>query len=255
MRLAPEKQVMPVVIDRETFVQCHFDYRPGENVVFAGPTQKSGKTRLAFRLLQYTATPKLPAYVAVSKPKDPVSSEWGKKLGFRRVEEWPPSPTLNELILRDKPSGYLVWPKYGDLKTDVENTNRVLSGLLEERYAAGVRNHEGILVCDDTVAKSLIYGLDKQMVTIITMAGAMGLGGWWFVQKPTDVGKTALWSYGNSEHLFIFKDGEQRNRRRYDEIGGQDTGYVEWVTLQLAAHQSLYIKREGFMCIVDADPA
>lgn len=252
--LKSDDLVMPAVIDRQEFVTRRFDYRPGEHVLFAGPTQKSGKTLLAFRLLEYTATPKLPAYVGVSKPYDPVSEEWGKKLGYRRVEDWPPNPTFREAILREKASGYLVWPKYGDLDKDVENTRRVLSSLLRERYAAGVRKQQGILVCDDTVAKSKIYGLDSEMVTIITMAGAMGLGGWWFVQKPTDSGKTSLWSYGNSEHIFLFYDPDSRNRQRYNEIGGQDGKYVEQVVLRLKRHQSLYIKREGYMCIVEADP-
>lgn len=249
-----DTHVMPLVIERTKFAREHFDYKPGEHVLFAGPTQKSGKTRLAFRLLEYTATPQLPAYVAVSKPKDPVSSEWGAKLHYRRVETWPPNPTMREAFLREKPSGYLVWPKYGDMDKDVENTKNVLSGLLRERYAAGVRNQQGILVCDDTVAKSKIYKLDHEMVTIITMAGAMGLGGWWFVQKPTDSGKASLWSYGNSEHVFLFYDPDSRNRQRYNEIGGQDGKYVEWVVLNLKRHQSLYIKREGYMCIVEADP-
>jgi hypothetical protein len=242
-----------LTIPRDEFRRERFDYRPGEHVLFGGPTQKSGKTTLAFQLLQYIATPDFPAYIAVSKPKDPVTSEWGKRLGFRLVREWPPAPSFKEAILREKPPGYLIWPKFGDLNSDVANCTRVTAALLKDRYAAGVRNKKGILVCDDTVVKSKIYGLDNEMTTIITMAGAMDLGGWFFVQKPTDSGRAAIWSYGNSEHVFLFFDGDRRNRQRYDEIGGVDPKFVENAVMNLRRHQALYIKREGYMCIVDKD--
>ena len=60
------------VFTRPEFSQERWDYRAGQHVVFAGPTQ-NGKTQLAFCLLEYTATPDLPVFVAVSKPRDPVS--------------------------------------------------------------------------------------------------------------------------------------------------------------------------------------
>lgn len=248
--------MLPQRFYRDEFCAERFAYEPGQHVLFGGPTQR-GKSTLAFQLLEYCATPQLPAYVAVCKPADPVSQTWGKKLGFRRVEDWPPPPRLQELLrIEDGPPGYLVWPRFGDVNKDIEVASRVTRGLLEERYAAGARTgrrkQRGILVMDDTVVKSKVFRLDDIMTTHLAMAGAMDLGGWYFVQKPTGSGDAAIWAYGASEHLFLFYDPDVRNQRRYGEIGGVDPIYVRQILDQLGTFECLYIKRSGEMAIIDA---
>lgn len=241
------------VFSREDFARNRFDYKPGEHVVFGGPTQR-GKTTLAFQLLQYTATPDLPAYVAVSKPRDPVTQRWGEKLGYRRVTEWPAPKHIREVFGGEKPSGYLIWPKFGDMDSDVERCARVTKALLDDRYTAGVRNKHGILVLDDTMTKSKLMGLDKPMTTHLAMSGAMGLGVWVFVQKPTDSGRASIWAYGAAEHVFLARDPERRNQIRYDEIGGFDSKLVANATNRLKPFQFLYLKRtEQYVCIVGAE--
>lgn len=250
------------VIPRQEFARDFFDYQPGEHVTFGGPTQR-GKTTLAFALLEYTASSELPAYVAVSKPHDPTTAKEGARLGYRRVNEWPPTKTVPELF-GERPAGYLVWPTFGDMDTDVERCATVTRALLVHRYAAGAKggkrikpgrknNAQGILVMDDTMVKARIMGLDREMTTVLAMAGAMGIGQWTFVQKPTDSGRTALWAFGASEHLFVLKDPDQRNRLRYDEIGGFDPKIVSTATMSLKPYEFLYLKRtEGYMCVVAA---
>ena len=153
-----------------------------------------------------------------------------------------------------KPRGYLIWPRFGDMHTDVARAAQVTSRLLQDRYTAGVKpNNNGILVMDDTMVKSKILGLDPDMVTIFAMAGAMGIGQWVFVQKPTDSGRAAIWAYASSEHILLFRDTDKRNRMRYDEIGGFDPRFVSDATLSLKPYQALYLKRTGrFMCVVDS---
>lgn len=237
------------VIPRREFARDYFDYKPGEHVLYGGPTQR-GKTTLAFQLLEYTATPELPAYVAVSKPIDPTTSKWGAKLGYRRVSEWPPPKKLSE-FWDGPPPGYLVWPKFGDMDTDIDRCAVVTRNLLEDRYAQGARNKKGILVMDDTVTKSKLMGLDKPMTTHLAMSGAMGVGMWVFVQKPTGSGNTALWSYGASEHVFLTVDPDRKNQMRYDEIGGVDPKQVTQAVSKLRPYEFLYLKRtEQYMCVV-----
>jgi hypothetical protein len=150
------------------------------------------------------------------------------------------------------PPGYLVWPKFGDMDNDVQKCAEVTRKLLQDRYTQGIKKKQGILVMDDTMVKAKLMGLDREMTTILAMAGAMGIGQWTFVQKPTDSGRTAIWSYGASEHLFILKDPDKRNRMRYDEIGGFDPHYVSGLTQTLGNYQFLYLKRtEGFICVVN----
>lgn len=241
----------PEVIPREPFAREYFDYEPGQHVLFAGPTQMAGKTTLCFKLLEYTATPECPAYVAVSKPTDKVTISEGVRLGYRRVTTWPVPPKVGELF-DGKPSGYLIWPQFGDIDEDADKAAQVTGALLRDRYAKGVKGEKGILVMDDTVVKSKLLGLDKYMTTHIAMAGAMKVGGWYFIQKPTDSGRAAVWAYGNSAHIFLSKDKDKRNRQRYDEIGGHDPKLVADTSLSLKPYEFLYLNNKGEMCIVGA---
>lgn len=241
------------VIPRLEFCQSRWTYNDGQHVVFAGPTQRAGKTTLAFQLLEYTATPQRPAYVAVSKPTDKVTTEQGARLGYRRVDTYPFPPKFKELLKEGKPSGYLIWPDMRDPNTAMQNASAVTSRLIDGVYADGAKNRKAILMLDDTVTKSKVLGLDRQMVMVITMSGAMGVGGWFFVQKPSDAGKAALWSYPNAEHVFISKDPVKRNRDYYSDIGGFDSNQVGRVSMSLKPYQFLYLERtHGYMCIVDS---
>jgi hypothetical protein len=240
------------VIDREEFTKRRFVYKAGQHVLFAGPSQ-NGKTSLAFDLLEHTATPQLPAYVVVSKPTDPVSEKRGKELGYRRVSDWPPKTNFKEI--RDgKPPGYLLWPKFGNMETDVPNARDITYRFLAQTYADGARKKKAIIVLDDTYLKAKVLGLDREMTTIHAMAGAMGIGAWTFVQKATGAGETTLMAYGAAEHVFLFYEPDKKYRERYGEIGGVDPKLVERTVLSLTKYQCLYIKRDGrFMCIVDKD--
>jgi len=239
------------VIGRREFARDYFDYQDGDHVLFGGPTRR-GKSSLAFCLLGYVASPELPAYVAVSKPTDPVSQKEGSRLGFRRVHDWPVSPHISQLW-NGKPRGYLVWPRFGDMENDVDNCGTITRRLLEERYSAGAKGEHAILVMDDTVTKSRLMKLDKPMLTHLAMSGAMGVGIWVFVQKPTGSGEAALWSYGAAEHVFLTRDPDRKNQLRYDEIGGFDPRAVTRAVNSLQPYEFLYLKRtERYMCIIGA---
>jgi len=243
-----------LVIERRAFARNYFHYKPGEHVVFGGPTTH-GKTTLAFDLLEYIATPDFPAYFAVSKPRDPVTSERGEALGFRRVSQWPPPKKIGDYFGGEKPKGWIVWPPFGDLDTDMERCAVITRKLLMERYAYGAtrKNKGGVLVMDDTMIKAKIMGLDKEMVTILAMAGAMKLALWIFIQKPTDSGRTATWGYEQSTHLFFTKGGDDQMMRRYREIIGTNGLFAIKIIETLKPYQFLYVhKVDGTMCIVGA---
>lgn len=238
---------------RAEFGEFRFDYNPGEHVVFGGPSTR-GKTRLAFDLLGYCVTPTLPAMVAVSKPDDFETAAQGARLGFRRVSEWPPPPKIREMI-DGKPPGYLVWPRMGNINTDIPATAKITRDLMEHTYAGGVKKRHAILVMDDTMVKAKVLGLDGQMVTILAMAGAMGIGLWIFVQKPTDSGRTTLWGYENATHLFLTKGGDERMLKRYMEIAnaGEYAPAIQKIIPTLGPYEFVYLhKYDGYLCIVRA---
>jgi hypothetical protein len=240
---------------RDEFASERFDYKPGQHVVFGGPTGR-GKTEEAFSLLKHVASPSLPAYVAVSKPSDRVSQTRGLQLGYRRVTSWPPQTKVSEMKMfgGGPPSGYLIWPILGaNIDTDNETAARVTGDLLKHTYAGGAKGKHAILVMDDTMVKAKILGLDGQMVTILAMAGAMGIGIWIFVQKPTDSGRTTVWGYEQATHLFFTKGGDARVLQRYAEIAGEYGPTVKRVIPTLRPFEFLYLQKYlGHMCIVGA---
>jgi hypothetical protein len=248
---AVDTTYMPAVIGREEFASRYFHYTPGQHVVFGGKTQEAGKTTLAFKLLEYCATPECPAYIIVCKPRDPVTKREGERLRYRRVEDWPVPKTWGE-VAGDKPSGYLIWPNFGDIDADAEKAARVAGSVMRDRYKAGTKGKKGIIVCDDTVVLSKLLNLDRYMTTQIAMAGAMDLGGWYFVQKPTDSGRASVWAYENASHRFLSKATDVRNVTRYAEISGQDPKLAAHVNSQLQPYQFQYSDSKGHMCIVDS---
>lgn len=246
---------LPDVIPRHYFAQYCFDYGPGDHVVFGGPTQISGKTQLAFDLLEYAATPECPAYVAVSKPKDPVTAHYAALYKWKVVRNWPPQKEMREYF-GHKYSGYVVWPKFGDLDNDADNAYDVMGRMMRDLYskAADKKSKHGIVVMDDTRDKEKVIGLKHEMTQYLAMSGAMGLGEWCFVQKGSQQGDTALMAYPNAKHVFLFHDPTISGQQYYSDIGGVDPDYIMFVLKRLKSRQCLYIHRSGpELCIVDSD--
>lgn len=241
-----------LVVPRRLFSTTYWYYDPGQHVVFGGPSTH-GKTRLAFDLAAPVIRPDFPIYVAQSKPRDPETDRAAVALELRVVPDWPVPPRVKELW-NGKPNGYVIRPSFGDIGTDMDRCAEITARLLAERYSAGAskRGAKGILMMDDTMVKAKILGLDRQMVTIIAMAGAMGIGEWVFVQKPTDSGSITLWAYENASHCFFTKGGDTRMMKRYSEIAGEHGKLVMEVVPQLKEYQFLYLhKVQGWICIVD----
>jgi hypothetical protein len=157
-----------------------------------------------------------------------------------------------------KPSGYIIWPQFGDLDKDMARAALITGRFMDDRYSASARkekNSAGIMVMDDTMVKAKIMGLDAKMVTILAMAGAMKSGLWVFVQKPTDSGRTPLWAYENAQHFFFSRGGTKDMRKRYAEISGTQLSWQDFSAIleSLEEYQFLYVdKAHGFICIVDA---
>jgi hypothetical protein len=240
------------IVPRREFCEERFHHKKGEHVVFGGPSTR-GKTRLCFDLLEFIVTPDYPAYFAQSKPMDPETKRGAERLGFRTVKDWPAPRKLQEMIdHKQRPSGYVVCPSFGDINKDMAECARVTAALLGDRYTQGSRGKTGILVMDDTMVKAKIMRLDNEMITIIAMAGAMGISEWVFVQKPTDSGRITLWAYENATHCFFTKGGDDRMLGRYAEIAGEHGALVTATIPKLQPYQFLYLhKYEGWVCIVD----
>lgn len=232
------------IVGRDEFLFERFDYSPGQHVTFLGPTQ-AGKTTLAFGLLRATATPDVPAYVIVMKPRDRVVDDWGKAAKFRVIRDYPPPPNLTKFV---KPPGYIVWPKHTfDENPDVDD--RRLGAVFSRTLAGLYKKGNVIVFADEVYGLSKELGLDRRLNTMWSRGASMGCGLWASSQRPYSIPQLA---YGSAEHLFLAKDPDKRSRDRYGEIGGVDPELVKELTANLEKYQWLYIRRTGpEICIVD----
>jgi hypothetical protein len=232
------------VVDRKEFLYERFDYTTGQHVTFLGPTQ-AGKTTLAFGLLKAVATPEVPAYVIVLKPRDRVVTDWAKTAKFRVIRDYPPPPNLTKFV---KPPGYIVWPRHTfdeDPRIDDARLGIVFSRTLAGLYKKG----DVIVFADEVFGLSNELGLDRRLNTIWSRGASMGCGLWASSQRPYSIPQLA---YGSAEHLFLANDPDKRSRDRYGEIGGIDPDLVKELTSKLEKYQWLYVRRTGpEICIVD----
>lgn len=247
---------MPEHYALDEFAAKRFGYRPGHHVAFFGPTQTAGKTTLGFALLGSVAGEDLPATVLCMKHTDRVVAGWTRRLEFQETSLWPPRRRLRDGLA--KPAGYTLWPR--QTLTDPERDNRHLQAQFTRAITHNRQAVPSITFADE------IYGLiaELQMKTLLTAVvtrdSGAGHGMWYASQKPSGTQGVSLpgFLFNSAEHMFLSKDGEQRNRTRYGEIAcGIDPAAIEKETMKLAPYSWLYIRRSGpAWAVVDAyDPS
>lgn len=260
---------MPERIDLESFRRRHFDYRAGHHVAFFGPTQQAGKTTTAYQLLDAVVSPELPAVTLCMKHKDRTIARWTRELGFREIPSWPPQRKISEVkaLGGTPPRGYTLWPP--QTLTDIQADNERLQ---YEFYKAIVwnRGHTpsithanelyGLLAELGAAIKEgnriKIAGLRALLTAVITRDSVAGHGLWFENQAPKGTQGNSIPGlfFNSAEHMFLGRDGEERNRLRYGEIAcGINPAEIERQTLKLDPFSWLYIRRTGPQwCIVDA---
>jgi hypothetical protein len=107
-----------------------------------------------------------------------------------------------------------------------------------------------------------LYGLLAELnlrtllTAVVTRDSVAGHGLWYESQKPSGTQGISIpgFFFNSAEHMFLSKDGEERNRQRYGEIAcGIDPREIERQTLALDPYSWLYIRRSGPQwCVVDA---
>lgn len=247
---------MPERFSLETFRTRHFDYQAGHHVAAFGPSQQAGKTTTAFQLLDAVASAELPATVLVMKHRDKTVARFTREMGFHETRSWPPQRKFSEMRVfgGEKPRGYTLWPPQTltNVKADNERLER-------EFRAAIIHNRKHV---PSVTFADEIYGLIaelnmRQLLTaVVTRDSGAGHGLWYASQKPSGTQGVSMpgFLFNNAEHMFLSKDGEERNRRRYGEIAcGISEAEIERQTLKLDPFSWLYIRRSGPQwCIVDA---
>jgi hypothetical protein len=248
--------------ERGEFAEHYWDWNPGEHVYFCEPTQQ-GKSYLANQLIQRTLpeNPGIRFASLMPKPRDPATSEWAPRIGLEVADRWPPPPRLP---WRKKPAGHVLWPKH--LKDAAPKQNRahiagIMRGCLRDMYWGG----NSITFADDAHIAAVLCGLNPEFEEHLTAGGGMGAALWLANQKPSGsqaTGSLTSFAYSAPTHLFLGHDPDERNLRRFAEIGGVNPDQVAGIVRDLPVHQimtaggpkniseKLYIHKLGYMCCI-----
>ena len=252
---------MPEHLALEDFRTRHFDYRAGHHVAVFGPTQIAGKSTLSFALQEAVIArqPEIAPITLCMKHRDRVIAHWTKRLGYREVPAWPPPPRLSEMPpFGRRPPGYTLWPRQS--LTDVEADN----ALLEREFRKAIVHNRGhvpsITNANELYGMLAELNLRQLLTAVVTRDSVAGHGLWYESQKPSGTQGISIpgFFFNSAEHMFLSKDGEERNRRRYAEIAcGIPETEIERETLALDPFSWLYIRRSGPQwAVIDAwDPS
>jgi hypothetical protein len=238
------------VLPRAVFLDEYWQYRAGQHVTFVAKTQ-SGKTTLAYQLLSRSARRDLMAAVLVMKPRDPTVSLWTRQLGYPRTVTWPPL----RRTFGSRPPGWTVWPRLG---TDPEEDERTLYRVFRRVLLGLYQKGEGIVFADEGVDVGQLDDPDapaarrkpliRTMEAVWKRGSGMGGGLWVATQRAAGL---SYHGYSAPEHMFLAYDPDKKTRKRYDEIGGVDTGLVEAVVMRLPPWHFMYLQRStGTYCVV-----
>lgn len=243
-------------LTRDDFFGEYFDVRPGEHLSLIYPTRR-GKSHLAYQCLdaamrQHTG---LSAVSLMPKPRDPATTRWASALNLKETPTWPPSKRW----WQEKPRGYVLWPRHRpDLPAEA-NREQIAGHLrkcLREQYWRG----DSITFADDVHNLAVLLGLNPELEEFWTAGGSSGAGLWSANQKPSGTlnsGSVSSFSYNAPTHLFLGRDTDARNVRRFGEIGGVDPREVEGIVRGLALHsidgntisEVLYVDKRGpYLC-------
>ena len=249
-------------VSRKEFVRDFAkNYKPGQHVTFIGPSGR-GKSKLAGQLLiAVLAVHKMITALILHgkiKGRDKTIADLSKAGQLPMLEHYPPN-TYEKHVRYRKRRGWILRPltRPGESVAD-ENK------LLHREFKRGIHRsynashkHPCILFVDEAHQTHNDLKLRAECEGPL-MRGRPVCGVWSLIQRGRYV---SYMCYDQAEHVFIFYDPDEDNRRRYSEIGGIDPLVVRELASKLKTRtvadgstisQCLYFRRSGnVLCIVD----
>jgi energy-coupling factor transporter ATP-binding protein EcfA2 len=205
----------------EDFITYNFDWQQSQHVAMIGPTD-SGKTTLALAILP------LRKYITVlaTKPKDKTLSKFGKANGFKRYPDWPH-------LDADLSPRRLIWPDATNLYSAL-NQRKHFQAALNQIYREG----SWCVYIDELWFIIHHLKLELEVKTYLQQARSNDISLMVATQRPAFV---PLEVYDQSQHLFFWRDNDERNLNRISGISWLNANYVRALVANLDRHEVLYI--------------
>jgi energy-coupling factor transporter ATP-binding protein EcfA2 len=246
---------MTQYLTRAEFLDRYFDYRPGEHVSIIEPTG-GGKSFLLRQLLGVAGRqhPHLRRVILMPKPRSESTQETARILNYGITPTWPPFrwPWQPE---RD---GHIFWPPHQ--RGDAEANSKQLADKFRYVYNDLYWSGDSVTVADDMHIHAQL-GLMAELERDWTAGREAGAAVWGANQKPSGTIRAPIstYFYNAPTHLFLGRDSDERNTRRFSEIGGIDPHEVRGIVRNLrinrigghAVSDKLYIDKRGpYMAVI-----
>jgi hypothetical protein len=245
--------VRVTTLQRSDFLENYWSPNPGEHANWICPTG-GGKSYFMNQCVEkfMDRYPDLSYVTLAPKPDDETTSEWAKKLGYKATPDWPPKKRWFE----EKPRGYVLWPNHNieDEQANREHLNGVFSRAFNRQYGQG----NSVTIADDAYALGVLYGMNQLFDRHWVNGRSLGASLYSSLQKPSGTvnGAVSSFAYSAPVHLFLGKDTDERNLKRFGEIGasGIDPDDLRRIVYNLPVHRFgttgtvsdfLYIDRRG----------
>jgi len=250
---------VPTVSRREHLEEMGSTYESGQHVTVIGPSGK-GKTRLVGGLLLVCASPDREAYYMHGKirGRDQTIETISRVANMPIIPHGVPTRTDRLRYRREGRRGWIIRPLVKPGETTAAE-NKLLRQEFARTIRAGYhtsRKRPKILVVNEAHQAHNDLKL-KEACEGPLMRGRPDCAMWSEIQRGRFV---SYMCYDQATHVYIFKDDDEDNQRRYAEIGGVDPHMLRELQKQLKTRkapdgsvnsQCLYFSRDGQLYIVD----
>jgi energy-coupling factor transporter ATP-binding protein EcfA2 len=253
-----DRTLVEVISRRDFLREFGRDYRDGHHVTGIGPSGR-GKSTLFYQCLQQVVTPDRMVFSLHGKRKgrDPTVERAAKMLNLRIVTELPTAARIKYDSKR-KFNGYIIRPLETagpSVAADNDKLRKEYEPVIHHVYATPP-GHKKILHVNETHQTHVDLKLKTECEGPL-MRGAPDAMEWNEIQRGRNV---SYMCYDSPEHMFIFKDDDNDNVRRYADFGTGDAREIAALIEHLRTDrapdgrtisQCLYMRRSGGMFVVD----